>query len=206
MLDLSVLLGLTPALPEGKRGNKAEKTAVDKSIKGDFRITKGGAIIFSEAFRNKLRDENLFIDVIDGTEAKWENDAKPNFMFVTLVSNKLPKASIQTSWTEETKEETKFVVAFVKKWFKQMAHKIYGVNWETTPNVDFTILQDNGLEFKMFYTPRTSKTGEPDYVKRENVTVFPLVPTSMLEPKVDAVQQEIPFEETTIVEEVTETL
>lgn len=197
MLDLSVLMGLTPSIPEGK---KTERTK--ESIKGDFRILKSGAIVLSEEFAKELKENNKFVDIADGTQMCWSDGKAPEIMFACLVDNTLPKASFQFKWTEEDPNQTKFILAFVNKYFKQMANKLYSLNWETAPYVDFTLLRDKGIATKFAYIPRTSsKTGREESVKREDVVLYPVVPSEALQnapvvEKPKEVQMEIPFETT----------
>jgi hypothetical protein len=196
-LDFSSLMNLEVATPEKV---KVQRGTLKTDIKGDFRITKSGHIYYSDSFKKELEvlvDVQVeetgtiepkpflkYLDVIDGTKVKWSNDQKADFMFVAIQPVGTAKAAIQGG-------EGK--VAFVDKWFKQIANACYAVNWETESFIDFTLLKDKAKEFKIFNIPRTNKKGEPDYARRENITMYPCVPTSMIPPVV--VQQEIEFPE-----------
>jgi len=197
-LDFSALMNLEVAVPD-KPIVKRASSKVD--IQGDFRITKSGHIYYSEPFKFMIgesktvtledgttKQEQVFryLDVIDGTKVKWAGDKQANFMFIAIQPIGTAKASIQGG-------EGK--VAFIDKWFKQIANFCYAVNWEVEPFIDFTLLTDKAIDFKIFSVPRTNKKGEPDYVRRENIKMYPCVPTSMIPQEPVAVQQELPFSE-----------
>jgi hypothetical protein len=169
MLDLSVLEGLQVEKPV----ELANKRTVIKGKKkhpenGDFRITKQGEIYYSPEFRAELtvNDQLNHLDICNGKEMNF-GGKEVSFMFLGIVPYTEPKASVQGI-------EGK--VSFIHKKFLAMATELYGINWEQTPYVDFKIVREHKLAGNMFFIPRIAKTGVKDYVRRENVSIYPIVP------------------------------
>ena len=201
MMDLSKLMNLKVEKPsEIKAAVKRAKTACSKG--GDFLVTRSGKILFSGDFRMELENPDgtmKFLDIIDGSKMNPPMivDGKP-LMLVAIVPNKSPRASIQ--------QEGK--VTFIEKQFKQLANSIFGVNWETSPEVEFKLVREAQIptDEPKFYFPcnvfkkdeTTSETVvEPAYNKR-NAADTKLYPCVLAETQVvnnEATQAEISFPE-----------
>jgi hypothetical protein len=176
MLDLSLLRGLEVQKPEKQTRTRGANKLPDT---GQIRITASGGIYYSPAFRQKLefKDETgevvglNFLDFVDGRLINF-GDKKVPFLFIAIVPMGSPKASIQGRDGK---------VAFIENRLKQLLTELYQVNWEEKSYVDIDILFDRKVAGNIFYIPRVNKKGEPDDVRRENVEMYPCIPTSVLE-------------------------
>lgn len=192
-MDLSALTNLAIA---AKEKAVTEKGTRYKTVpeKGDFIITKNGGIYYSEAFKKELTvTEGLkSLDMVDGRLINFNKGEKVPFLFVGILSHGAKVASIKGIEGKSS---------FGKRLVVTLS-ELYQIDWNTTKEVEFSLLRDRAVEGYngIHYLPYINKKGEVDVVRRENIELYPCIPTSYLpkeEPvKVDAVQKEIEFEVT----------
>jgi len=181
-MDLSFLSDLNLEAPEKE---KRSRTTMQVAIAGDFRIFRSGGIEFTEEFRTKV--DNKWLDIVFSSKWKEYPQDRQKLCFININTiDKPAKADIKT--------ESKSVV-YIKDTFLVESEELWGIKWENTAFVDFK-LEDTSIEVKIAALPKVIQRGEskgdPDYVRRENITLTPITPLN-LEPK--AVQTEIPFED-----------
>jgi len=108
-------------------------------------------------------------------------------LFCAPVEKALPKVDMwaSTKYTEENEPKasvfTQGANTFAKDRLVPMIADIYGINWNETEYVDMTFVEDqviaspNGL----YHLPKIVSTGKhkgkADYIRRENLTICPLI-------------------------------
>lgn len=108
-------------------------------------------------------------------------------IFCAPVPKALPKVDMwaSTKYNEDNKPKasvfTQGVNTFAKERLVPMVADIYGVNWEETEYVDFKVVEDSVMVSpnNLYHLPKIVSTGKDkgksDYIRRENLTVCPLV-------------------------------
>jgi len=168
-------------------------------IDGHFRVLRNGSIVFTEQFAGLLtkvsgEDEvadRKWLDFVFSTDWPVYPQDKPAVCFLHINPfGKAAKADVKTEGTS----------TYIKNYFLEKAKELWNINWDETTYVDFKI-EDVSMDIKIMHMPKIVQRGvdkgKPDYIRREDVTMSPISPTSdfaVMAP-VDS-QKEIEFEET----------
>lgn len=194
MLDLSFLKDVT--IQEVER-TRATKGGNNYPSSGDMKVHRSGKLFFSESLRTKLSDVSGFqeeefvkgvtekgtlaygIDVVDSR--KWNlypKNASQDLVFVCLTPLVNPKLSAKVDIRQESVNAK---IAAVEKSLIPMLQEIYGISTDFS-SVELEIKWDMPLtnEKGIYQIPKVisggERAGEDTYVRRENVTFYPLVP------------------------------
>ena len=137
-------------------------------LEGDFRVMRNGSVIFSEAFRAQV--DNNWLDIVFSKEWLQYPPNQPAVAFISITAeDNRAKADI--------KQEGK--IAYIKERFLALSTELWGIDWENLSFVDFK-LESPEVIVPVCLVPkvvqRGEKKGEPDYAKRENAKLIPIVP------------------------------
>ena len=146
--------------------------------------------------------ENMVIvgngmDIFSSKEWAMIGDLPQAVIFCAIVPKSSAKVDMWASTKYEEDNTPKASVyeqganSFSKARLLPMLADIYGVNWDTTAYVDLQVVEDqpmvsaNGYYIIPKIVSTGSRKGEPDYIRRENLTICPLVVahTETVEPK-----------------------
>lgn len=176
-MNLDFLNDLNLEAPKTERKSRA---TVQVPIEGDFRVFRNGGIEFTDAFRAKVNGK--WIDVV--FTSKWDAYPKDKQALCFININTIDKPA-----KADIKKETK--LSYIKEFFLTEAAILWGINWEVSSFVDFK-LEDTTIDIKIAALPkfiqRGDDKGDPDYVRRENVSLIPITPSN-----IEDLQMEIPF-------------
>lgn len=108
-------------------------------------------------------------------------------IFCTAVPKRLAKVDMwaSTKYTEDNTPKasvfTQGLNTFAKERLIPMLTEVYKVNWDITEFVDLKVVEDSVIssENGIYTIPKVVSTGpkkgQPDYIRRENLTICPLV-------------------------------
>lgn len=179
-MELDFLNDLNLEAPDVVRKTR---TTSQVPIEGDFRIFRNGGIEFTEAFRAKVNKK--WIDVV--FTSNWDSYPKDKQALCFININTIDKPA-----KADIKKETK--LSYIKDFFLKEAASLWHIDWENTSFVDFK-MEDTTIDIKIAALPkfiqRGDDKGDPDYVRREDVSLIPITP---IIDETDT-QTEIPFDE-----------
>jgi hypothetical protein len=135
-----------------------------------FDVVGNGLDIFSSTnwgmIKGKLPQEVMFLAAVPKTDAKVDMWASTKYD-----DDNNPKASVFTQGAN----------TFSKDRLLPMLTEIYGIDWDKVDYVDMEVVRDTPIvsESGIYLLPKVvstgSKKGEATYIRRENLTVCPLV-------------------------------
>jgi hypothetical protein len=142
-------------------------------------IVGNGLDIFSSEkwgmIMGKLPQELVFVTAVPKSAAKVDMWASTKYD----ADNNLPKASVFLQGAS----------TFSKEVLVPMLAAVYGIDWATVEYVDFTIARDTVIasENGIYHLPKVVSTGqhkgEDTYIRRENLSICPLVVSHTRGPK-----------------------
>tara|TARA_R110000772_G_scaffold206498_3_gene317082 strand:- start:524 stop:1063 length:540 start_codon:yes stop_codon:yes gene_type:complete len=119
--------------------------------------------------------------------ARTAGALKEEFLCVAPVPKRLAKVDMWASTKYDENNQPKASVftqgsnTFAKDQLVPMISEVYGVDWEATAYVDLKVAEDSVIssENGIYALPKIVSTGKdkgnPTYVRRENLTICPLV-------------------------------
>jgi hypothetical protein len=198
-MDLSFLQNVQ--LEAVKKTAPKAKEAVSKLPEtADIRVFGNGKVYPSEAFAAKHGLE--FVPRVDGkavgngldifSSKDWGmliGRLPQELIFITVVPKELAKVDMWASTKYDENNQPKASVftqgasVFSKESLVPMIADVYGVNWDLVEYVDMTMSVDNVISSPngVYHLPKVVSTGalkgEATYIRRENLTICPLVIT-----------------------------
>lgn len=168
-----------------------------------------------ENIADKDEPEKLIImgnglDIFSSKDWSMIGDIEQAILFCAVVPKSSPKVDMWASTKYEEDNTPKASVftqgtnTFAKTRLIPMLADVYGVNWDTTAFVDLKIVEEqpmvsaNGYYVVPKIVSTGNRKGQPDYIRRENLTVCPLVVVhieTIAEPdevKVDVISDKAP--------------
>lgn len=147
------------------------RLVVTEEGKKDKLLVPGNGIdIFSSlkwgAVQGKLPQEVVFLAVVPKAEAKVDMWASTKYN-----DDETPKASVFTQGSS----------VFSKEVLISMLAEVYGVDWDTVQYVDLIVVKEQPMRSPnaVYHFPKIVSSGkfkgEDDYVRRENVNIYPLI-------------------------------
>lgn len=173
-MDFSFLKNLDQVLVETP---KAKKEKVVYPIEGDFRVKANGTILFTPEFEkrigSKVTSEGIitkWLDVVFSDEwHQYPKDAPKVCLMVINDQDKPLKADIKAQGK----------ITYIQEQFIPKAEVFWDISFEERGFIDFKV-ETEGAPIKIALIPKVVARGElkgsPDYARRENIIMYPVIP------------------------------
>lgn len=170
---------------------KKRQTASEKyPLEGEIRVYKNGEVVYSDEFLSKVKlskdksgkEEYKWIDVVFSSEwgqylVKQKQDSDMQDVCFIIINDiaKPPQGDIKGPGVRK----------YIKDKFLDKATELWDIKWEEHGFVDFKVIFEPNLPVKIAQIPKVVQSGEhkgdPTYVNRQEVVLFPIEP--ILEPE-----------------------
>lgn len=185
-------------VPEPVKEVRASTGVGTIPIDGHFRVLRNGSIVFTPEFASLLAKvddkgkvlDRKWLDFVFSSDWPVYPQDQPAVCFLHINPfGKAAKADVKTEGTS----------TYIKKYFLEKSTELWGIDWDKTTYIDFKI-EDVSLDVKIMHMPKTTQRGEdkgkPDYIRREDVTMSPISPTTGFSvTPIEDTQEKIDFKE-----------